>query len=460
MLKLFNKITKKDISGSKKMNNNFKIVNNDCYVRISDEEIKVNIDNYDNIEYIDSGGNSCVFKGKHKTTNRIDIIKIYVPNENNKSNIVSEEQFRREICKTASLNDKRFVTIYDAYSKQEGIYICTMEYIKGVKLQDWYKNNNINKYQRIEVCIKLLEAIIYYQEKGILHGDLHNKNIIIDNANGIHIIDFGSSIFNGQREENYEKERESFLICDNIKKILGELFDKNFFIFKLPSNKDNDKYINNDVRHFEPYLVAKTLLAYVKYIDYNEQLIKGEETIIDITNLCITITDSIYIDYKYFIAVIYSKYNKLFNDVNKIINIIYNNINNKINLEDCTNEEFETRNEDILNAYYFIAKQNINKWNISQAQKLFESEVLGYNINFKKYYNDIKNMEYENYNQFKHIKNNNISDDLKIKEFDNNYRLLFYYSLRVFYGNDLDFIVALWENISLEWCKRICNPNK
>ena len=215
-----------------------------------------------------------------------------------------------------------------------------MEYIKGVKLQDWYKNININKYQRIEICIKLLEAIIYYQEKGIFHGDLHNKNIIIDNTNGIDIIDFGSSIFNGQREEKCEKERESFLICDNIKKILEELFDKNFFIFKLPSNKDNDEYINNDVRHFEPYLVAKTLLAYVKYIDYNEQLIKGEEKIVDIANLCISITDSIYINYKHFIEVIYNKYNKVFNDKNKIINIIYKSIYNKIILEDYSHYSF------------------------------------------------------------------------------------------------------------------------
>ena len=147
-------------------------------------------ENYVIHEEIGSGANGQVFKGVQKNTDRKVAIKVWIPNKKSKNGKVSEEQFLREVQKVAQLKHKNIVTIYDA-KILEGFYICIMEYVSGITLKEWLRRNH-SKGKKIALLTEVLDTVLFYQEKGIIHGDLHGRNIIVKEEGQIQIIDFGT----------------------------------------------------------------------------------------------------------------------------------------------------------------------------------------------------------------------------------------------------------------------------
>ena len=54
-----------------------------------------------------------------------------------------------------------------------------MEYIDGITYEKWLERYK-DKWKRINMLINIFEAIVFYQEQGIIHGDIHSKNILVD----------------------------------------------------------------------------------------------------------------------------------------------------------------------------------------------------------------------------------------------------------------------------------------
>lgn len=217
---------------------------------------KIKIEDYTNIEEIGSGANGVVLKANHLTTDRLVAIKVWLPHKKSKTGQVSKEQYLKEVRKIANLKHGNIVTIYDAKIYSNGIYTCVMEYVEGMPLNKWLlESPSIN--EKIDVCRKILETVIFYQEKGILHGDLHGGNILIDREYEIHIIDFGTSHFGRPTQS---KEREAFLLVDMVNKMIPEKYIESDFVFK---NYDIKKPIVNkdDSRLLYPSQIAKTLLS-------------------------------------------------------------------------------------------------------------------------------------------------------------------------------------------------------
>ena len=118
-------------------NKNCKIENGTVYVYIDNAWIQPSFKRYENIQPVgEAGANGVVVKATHKTTGRLDAIKIWLPRKRNGITEVNKQQYKAEIQKIAELKDPRIPVIYDAWT-ENNCYCCSMEYIDGVTYEKW-----------------------------------------------------------------------------------------------------------------------------------------------------------------------------------------------------------------------------------------------------------------------------------------------------------------------------------
>ena len=198
---------------------------------------------YQFLELIGQGANGVVLKARNATLNRIEAIKIWLPNRTKNSNNVNINQYLEEVRKIANIKNNNIVTMYDAW-RQDGYYLASTEYIEGKNLKDWLKTPlYAGEIERRKIARQLLETVLYYQSEGIIHGDIHPGNILIDNNNQVHIIDFGSSYFTRNKKNGrISINREINLLYEDIKEILGDSFNEELLKldFKIKNQKTDD----------------------------------------------------------------------------------------------------------------------------------------------------------------------------------------------------------------------------
>ena len=286
-------------------NPNYKYENGVISIKINDKWIQPSFNRYENIEPIgEPGANGVVIKATHKITKRIDAIKIWLPRIRNGKNEVREEQYEAEVQKIAKLNDPRIATIHDAWN-ENGCYCCSMEYIDGITYEKWLQINK-NTNTRIEMLSRIFDAIVFYQDQGIIHGDIHSKNILIDHESKIHIIDFGTSSLSVY--ENQSIHRENYLMYELVEKTLADQFDKNAFMYRKYSIRGSVTK-RDDIRNVIPIFFSKSVLSYLHLLElllYDRDIINNSG---DMYDYCRTIASGNYLSLDYFYSKITGKNN-------------------------------------------------------------------------------------------------------------------------------------------------------
>ena len=380
------------------------VENNKLRVCFRDTWLDVPLNDYEDIQAVGAGANAVVVSGINKTTKRLDAIKIYTPNIKSKDGEVSIDQFLKEVRKLASINDNRIATVYAAFDITDSIHVVTMEYINGITLKEWVSEKRSfdegqDTIDRVLMAKNILEAVLVYQEQGIIHGDIHSNNIMIDypnrseefdkgSAENIHIIDFGTSLFS---KEGQSEQRESFLVYDLVRLLLGKQLDGRIFTFCTPK-KIYDKEIQNDVREKIPILVTKTLLSYINALDLLLQLSPSELNPSDIVELCVELSKGLYIDFDYAIKWVYNRIEKRV-DINSVAQILFDNICANT-IPDSVDKAYVKKwnlYEDMLESYYKMMLETRNRWNIEGVKK----EVLRRNyFTEEKYYAYIDSLQH------------------------------------------------------------------
>lgn len=287
-------------------------------------------DTYIMKEVIAAGANGVTIKGFNELTNRYVAIKVWKPRDNNFQKYI--EKYEMEIKKISKVNLPQVAHVY--YGKVIKNYgIMVMEYIDGICLKEWLKQNN-NYIRRINLCIKILEAVIQYQKQGIIHGDLHGGNILITSDDEIHIIDFGTSHLNGYE---YSVKRESRLVFETIKSILKgvKYFDDQHIAIKVAYNDiliDNKKIGSSELEKLvdcfkiNPVLLSQTLLSYVNIIKVMQFITNMD---IDIMKeICNYISQTQYLNLTSLLDTILIKVEK--NKIQMFFNILFSHIETSV----------------------------------------------------------------------------------------------------------------------------------
>lgn len=103
--------------------------------------------------------------------------------------------FLDEIKILYNLNHPNVVRIYNyyAYEEQYTGYIL-MEYVNGMNIDTFFEKYSSNYEKTVsidEIFMQLINAFSYIEEKGIIHRDIREGNIMIDDDGVVKVIDFG-----------------------------------------------------------------------------------------------------------------------------------------------------------------------------------------------------------------------------------------------------------------------------
>jgi tetratricopeptide (TPR) repeat protein len=137
------------------------------------------------------GGMGTVYEAEQDHPRRIVALKIIRPG------LTGAELIRRfdlESQALGRLQHPGIAQIYEAGATDSGFgpqpYFA-MEFIRGEDLRTHADRNRLNTRQRLELTIKICEAVQHAHQHGIIHRDLKPMNILVDEAGQPKILDFG-----------------------------------------------------------------------------------------------------------------------------------------------------------------------------------------------------------------------------------------------------------------------------
>lgn len=327
-------------------NPNYEYKNGKIRVKIADSWIEPSFDRYENIKPIgEPGANGVVIKGTHKITRRDDAIKIWLPRKRNGKNEIREAQYLAEVQKIAKLKDPRIATIHDAWT-ENGCYCCSMEFIDGITYEKWLEENQ-DMDKRVHMLLKIFEAIVFYQSQGIIHGDIHSNNILIEKNGEIHIIDFGTSSMSSYKEQS--NHRENYLMYELVEKTLAHQFDNNVFLYKKYKLQGNIEEFY-DIRNAVPIFFSVSVLCYLHLmimIDNFDDIINQP---VEIFEYCRYIAKGFYLNMDYFYSKI-SGENE--HKLEKFTQIMYERLEDE-EYEDCQHNSIEMARMEYLSLFAYF----------------------------------------------------------------------------------------------------------
>jgi len=143
---------------------------------------------YKIIDELGQGGMGVVYKADDTKLKRMVAIKSISPF------ILTREEvkirFLREAQAAAALNHPNICTIFEIDEYDERSFI-SMEYIEGEALKDKIKTKPLSIQDALDLAIQVAEGLRHAHEKGIVHRDIKNANIMVNKDGEAKIMDFG-----------------------------------------------------------------------------------------------------------------------------------------------------------------------------------------------------------------------------------------------------------------------------
>lgn len=101
-------------------------------------------------------------------------------------------------------NVKNVVPVIEWFEANNTAYIV-MKYIRGVTLEKYVKNNQIQPMKLISMMREIVDALVLVHKQGIIHRDISPTNIMVQEDGTMILIDFGAASFESQIEEGKGK---------------------------------------------------------------------------------------------------------------------------------------------------------------------------------------------------------------------------------------------------------------
>jgi serine/threonine protein kinase len=160
--------------------------------RNSDDEVEKQIGPYKLVERLGEGGCGVVYLAEQeKPVRRQVAFKIIKLGMDTKSFIA---RFNAERQALAMMDHPNIARVLDAGATETGRPYFVMELVRGVKITEFCDANDYDLRQRLELFIKVCQAIQHAHQKGIIHRDIKPSNVLVTLIDGVpvpKVIDFG-----------------------------------------------------------------------------------------------------------------------------------------------------------------------------------------------------------------------------------------------------------------------------
>ncbi|MCE9561952.1 MAG: protein kinase [Planctomycetes bacterium] len=162
-----------------------------------------------------SGANGIIFNGRDTMLDRPVVAKLYLPKEGDGRD--KRTQAIQEGRKLARLQHRNIVQVFAAYPQDVGMLIV-MERLEGPNLKDYLAESRPFE-TRSRIWNDIEDGLKHAHKQGVMHGDLHTKNVVIEKDRAV-LIDFGTSVF--QSREGQSREREIQKPWELLRKLFAE----------------------------------------------------------------------------------------------------------------------------------------------------------------------------------------------------------------------------------------------
>jgi serine/threonine protein kinase len=151
------------------------------------------VDRYKLLQQIGEGGCGVVFMAEQEEPVRRRVaLKVVKPGMDTKSVIARFEAERQAL---ALMDHPNIAHIFDAGVTESGRPYFVMELVRGVKITEYCDQHSLTTCERLQLFIKVCEAVQHAHQKGIIHRDIKPSNILVaTDADGTalpKVIDFG-----------------------------------------------------------------------------------------------------------------------------------------------------------------------------------------------------------------------------------------------------------------------------
>jgi eukaryotic-like serine/threonine-protein kinase len=146
------------------------------------------VGDYEVLAAIGAGGMGSVFKARHAISQRIEALKVILPNASATPVIV--ERFLREIRLQARLEHSHIAAMHNAFRHGDQL-VMAMEFVEGVSLREKLRVPGITLAQALEYASQVLGALAHAHSHGVIHRDIKPSNVMIGPRGVVKLLDFG-----------------------------------------------------------------------------------------------------------------------------------------------------------------------------------------------------------------------------------------------------------------------------
>ncbi len=146
------------------------------------------IDGYDIIDRVGRGGMGVVYEAYQRSTGRRVAVKFMLPQALGSES--ARRRFEREVELVARLQHPNIVSVIDS-GAQDGRFYCVMEFVAGRPLDEAMTPGECDVREALAMVARVAEAVDYAHQRGVLHRDLKPTNVLVDDRNEPHLLDFG-----------------------------------------------------------------------------------------------------------------------------------------------------------------------------------------------------------------------------------------------------------------------------